>query len=278
MEHVRWAADPPALHEPVLITAFEGWSDAGDAASTAARWLCDRWAPEPLATIDCEEFFDFTATRPMVRLEDDMTRVIDWPDLEMTWGSTAGRDVITLIGHEPHLRWRTFCTEVLEVVDRMGVTLVLSLGALLSDVPHTKPTNTFGTATDPELIDRLRLQRSGYEGPTGIVGALHDACNRAGKKSASLWAPVSAYVPGAPSPKAALALVRRAAAMLDIGLVTTDLEIASAAYERQVSEVVENDEDMAEYVSELERRYDAERSVPSGDELVAEVERFLREQ
>jgi predicted ATP-grasp superfamily ATP-dependent carboligase len=186
--------------------------------------------------------------------------------------------VITLVGHEPHLRWRTFCRQVLDITDTMDVTFVLSLGALLSDVPHTRPTSTFGTATDQELIDGLGLQRSGYEGPTGIVGALHDACNTAGMKSASLWAPVSAYVPGAPSPKAALALVRRAAAVLDIGLVTTDLEIATAAYERQVSEVVENDDDMSEYVSELERRYEAEREVPSGDELVAEVERFLREQ
>jgi proteasome assembly chaperone (PAC2) family protein len=278
MPHLRWAAEPPALDEPVLIAGFEGWNDAGDAASTAVRWLRERWAPEPLATIDGEEFYDFTATRPMVRLEDDRTRVIDWPDLELTWGRDAGRDVITLVGNEPHLKWRTFCEQVLGVAKEMDVRFVLTLGALLSDVPHTKPTHTFGTATDQALIDRLGLQRSGYEGPTGIVGVLHDACSRDGLDSASLWAPVSAYVPGAPSPKATLALVRRAASVLDLGLVTTDLEIASAAYERQVSAVVENDEDMAEYVSELERHYEQERDVPSGDELVAEVERFLREQ
>jgi proteasome assembly chaperone (PAC2) family protein len=278
MEHVRWAAERPELHNPVLIAAFEGWNDAGDAATTAARWLGDRWAQEPLATIDGEDFYDFTSTRPMVRLEEGVTRVIDWPTFDLSWGREAGRDVIVLVGHEPHLKWRTFCDEVIGVANAMHVGFVLTLGALLSDVPHTKPTNTFGTATDQELIDRLGLLRSGYEGPTGIVGVLHNACNRAGLQSASLWAPVSAYVPAAPSPKAALALVRRAASVLDLGLVTTDLEIASAAYERQVSEVVENDEDMAEYVSELERRFEHERDVPSADDLVAEVERFLREQ
>lgn len=278
MEHVRWSGDLPDLHDPVLLLAFEGWNDAGDAASTALRWLRDRWASEPLAEIDGEEFYDYTSTRPHVRLIDGVERTIDWPSVELTWGREAGRDVVALIGSEPQVRWKTFADEVLSIAHSLDVQLAVSLGALLTDVPHTRPINVIGTATDPELIRRLGLQRSGYEGPTGIVGVLHDAFGRAGIDSASLWAPVSAYVPGAPSPKAALALVRRTSTLLDIGLVTTDLEIASAAYERQVSEIVADDEDMTEYVERLEHHYEAEREVPSGDELVEEVERFLREQ
>lgn len=278
MEHVRWAGDPPELSDPVFVVAFEGWNDAGDSASTALRWLRDRWASEPLAEIDGEEFYDFTSTRPQVRLIDGVERTIDWPTVELTWGREAGRDVIAMIGSEPQLRWQTFAREVLSIAHELGVGFAVSLGALLTDVPHTKPINVIGTASDPDLIRRLGLQRSGYEGPTGMIGVLHDAFGRAGIDSASLWAPVPAYVPGAPSPKAALALVRRTSTLLNVGLVTTDLEIASASYERQVSEVVAGDDEMTEYVERLERHYDAERDVPSGDELVEEVERFLREQ
>lgn len=278
MEHVRWAGDPPELSDPALVVAFEGWNDAGDSASTALRWLRDRWASEPLAEIDGEDFYDFTSTRPQVRLIDGVERTIDWPTVELTWGREAGRDVITMIGSEPQLRWQTFAREVVSIAHELGVGLAVSLGALLTDVPHTKPINVIGTASDPDLIRRLGLQRSGYEGPTGMIGVLHDAFGRAGIDSASLWAPVPAYVPGAPSPKAALALVRRTSTLLNVGLVTTDLEIASAAYERQVSEVVAGDDEMTEYVERLERHYDTERDVPSGDELVEEVERFLREQ
>jgi len=278
MDHVRWTGEVPQLDEPVLVLAFEGWSDAGDAASTALRWLRDRCASEPLAEIDGEDFYDFTETRPQVHLEDGVTRTIEWPTVELTWGDDCGRDIITLVGHEPQLKWPTFAREVLGIADRLGVGFVLSFGALFTDVPHTVDTNIIGTSTDQALIERLGLQRSMYEGPTGIVGVLHDAFGRAGLQSASLWAPVPAYVPGAPSPKGALALIRRAAAILDVGLVTTDLEIASAAYERQVSQVVEQDEEMTEYVEQLERRYAEERVVPDPENLVAEVERFLREQ
>src|SRR4051812_5891430 len=280
MDHVRWVGERPHLHEPALVLAFEGWNDAGDAASTAARWLRDRWAPEPLAEIDGEDFYDFTSTRPQVRLEDGVTRTIEWPTVEVTWGNESGRDVLVLIGDEPQLHWKTFSRVVLEIADSFGVEFVLSLGALLAEVPHTKPINVIGTATDPELIEELGLQRSGYEGPTGIVGVLQNSFAEAGVRSASLWAPVPAYVPGAPSPKAALALVRRAGALLDVGLVTTDLEIASAAYERQVTEVVVDDEEMTEYVERLERRYDDDRGQPLqvDADIVSEVERFLREQ
>jgi proteasome assembly chaperone (PAC2) family protein len=280
MDHVRWTDEVPQLDDPVLVLAFEGWSDAGDAASTALRWLRERCAPNPLATIDGESFYDFTETRPQVRLVDGVTRTIEWPELTLTWGDSSGRDMVTLLGHEPQLRWRTLSETVLDVIDTLGVELVLSFGALLTDVPHTVDLNIIGTSTDQAIIDRLGLQRSAYEGPTGIVGVLHDAIGRAGLPSASLWAPVPAYVPGAPSPKGALALIRRAAEILDIGLVTTDLEIASAAYERQVTSVVEDDEEMTAYVEQLERRYAEERSnpLPDPEDLVAEVERFLRDQ
>ncbi len=279
MEHLQWA-DRPKLQRPVVIAAFEGWNDAGDAATTAARWLRDRWAPEPLATIDAEDFFDFTATRPQVHLADGVTREIVWPTTELSWGSTGGTDTIVVVGHEPHLRWRTFCEQVVGVATHYDAAIVLTLGALLAEVPHTAPVSVIGTAVDASLIERFGLRRSSYEGPTGIVGVLQDACGRAGLPSASLWASVPAYVPGAPSPKAALALVERAAEVVSVGVVTTDLEIASASYERQVSEVVADDDEMREYVTHLEARYNGQldEDAPSPAQLVEEVERFLRDQ
>ena len=277
MQHVRWKRRP-ALRGPVVITAFEGWNDAGDAASTAARWLRDRWAPEVVAEIDCEEFFDFTSTRPQVRLEGDV-RTIDWPVTDVSVGDGAGVDVVVLLGHEPQLRWRTFCEQVVGICREVDASMVISLGALLAEVPHTKPTQVMGTAVDQATIDRLGLSRSRYEGPTGIVGVLTDAVHTAGFPSASLWAAVSAYVPGAPSPKAALALVQRAADLLTVPVDVTDLQIASAAYERQVSDVVVDDEEMTEYVARLEERWDDEQDEPvSPASLVEEVERFLRDQ
>ena len=276
--YVRWS-NRPALDRPVVIAAFEGWNDAGDAASTAARWLRSRWAPDPFAQIDAEEFFDFTSTRPHVRLDEGHQRAIEWPVTDLTGGSGGGVDAVVLLGTEPQLRWRTYCEQIVGVAQELDARMVLTLGALLAEVPHTKPTSVIGTAVDQDLIERLDLQRSSYEGPTGIVGVLQDAAARAGLVTASLWAAVPAYVPGAPSPKAALALVERTAELLAVPVVTTDLEIASASYERQVSEVVVDDDDMREYVERLEERYDSDdESPPVMDGLVEEVERFLREQ
>jgi proteasome assembly chaperone (PAC2) family protein len=280
MEPLTWS-DRPQLQRPVVVAAFEGWNDAGDAATTAARWLRDRWAPEPLATIDPEDFFDFTATRPQVQLDDGLTRRIVWPATDATWGAGTGTDAIVVVGHEPHLRWRTYCEQIVRVAQAYDARLVLTLGALLAEVPHTAPVSVIGTAADEALIERFHLRRSTYEGPTGIVGVLQDACARAGIPAASLWASVPAYVPGAPSPKAALALVERAAEVVSVGVVTTDLEIASASYERQVSEVVADDDEMREYVSHLEARYEGavdDEAGPSPASLVEEVERFLRDQ
>jgi proteasome assembly chaperone (PAC2) family protein len=289
MDHVRWD-HRPRLRQPVLVGAFEGWNDAADASSTAVRYLRERWDARPFATLDPEEFFDFSATRPHVRLDAGMTREIIWPETEFAAAALPGsqRDVVVMVGTEPQLKWRTFCNEVTGVASELGVELVVTLGSLLADVAHTRPVRVTGTAADPALVATLGLQRSAYEGPTGIVGVLHDACRKAQIPSASLWAAVPHYVAGTPSPKAALALVRRAAQLLATPLMTTDLEIASAAYESQVSEVVEEDEDVAGYVRRLELVGDDEdddvepdgssAGQVDGERLVAELERFLREQ
>ena len=284
MDHVRWS-ERPSLDRPVLICAFEGWNDAGDASTTAARYLKDRWDGRPVADIDPEEFFDFSSTRPQVRLDEGMQRAIDWPTNELFAATLpgSGADVLLLIGNEPQLRWRTFCRQVTDVAAGFDARLVVTLGALLADVAHSRPVSVIGTAYDPSVVSRLRLRPSTYEGPTGIVGVLHAACRDAGIPSASLWAAVPTYVPAAPSPKAALALVERTAALLDVGVMTTDLEIASASYERQVSELVAADEDTADYVRRLEEHADEDDdAVPpleeqDVDDLVEDIERFLRD-
>jgi len=278
MEHVRWTSHPQ-LHRPVLIAAFEGWNDAGDASSNAVRWLHERWDAEPFAHIDPEEFFDFSATRPRVRLDEGLQREIVWPAFEFSTATVPGTDtdVVLLLGTEPQLRWRTFCEQVVSVASACEARLAITLGALLADVSHAAPVSVIGTAYDPDVVERLGLTQSSYEGPTGIVGVLHDALARAGVASASLWAAVPSYVPSAPSPKAQLALVERTAGLLDVGLVTTDLEIAAASYERQVTELVEADDDTAAYVRHLEEAQEEEQDVDPAD-FVAEVERYLRDQ
>jgi proteasome assembly chaperone (PAC2) family protein len=263
----------------VLVAAFEGWNDAGDAATFAARFLAERWDAEPFATIDPEEFFDFTSTRPHVRLDDEGMREIVWPTTTLSAATVPGADldVMFLVGSEPQLKWRTFCDEIVEVARELDVRLVVTLGALLAEVPHSRPVSVVGTAYDPELVARLGLTQSTYQGPTGIVGVLHDTFRRAGVPSASLWAAVPTYVPSAPSPKAALALVQRIAELLAVPMTTTDLEIASASYERQIDELVADDDDTAEYVARLEQAADEDAGPIEHGDLIAEVERFLRE-
>ena len=243
MAHVRWTARP-ALREPVVIAAFEGWNDAGDAATTAARYLVDRWDISLVGGIDPEEFYDFTTTRPQVQLDENGVREIVWPSTEIFAGTIPGgdEDVVVIIGAEPQLRWRTYCGELAEVATGQHARLCLTLGALLAEVPHTRPTSIVGTAFAADVISGIDLRPSNYEGPTGIVGVLQDAWRTAGLRSASLWATVPSYVPGAPSPKAAMALIERTATMLQTWVPTTDLEIASAAYERQVNELVDAEE------------------------------------
>ncbi|MGH2737104.1 MAG: PAC2 family protein, partial [Actinomycetota bacterium] len=272
--------------EPVLVAAFRGWNDAGDAASFAAGHLGRVWDSTKLATIDPEEFYDFQAVRPQVELVDGMTRQITWPSNEFRAAHLLGvsHDVIVLIGTEPNVRWRTFTQLVVGVAKRHKVRLVVTLGALLADVPHSRPVQITGTAMDSDLVRRLDLQRSRYEGPTGIVGVLHDAFARAGIDSASLWAAVPHYLSVNPNPKAALALVEKCTQLVGAAAEIDELQRATAVYEEKVSELVAQDEDVQAYVQMLEERSD-ERSVeemdptqmPSGDDLAAELERYLRD-
>jgi proteasome assembly chaperone (PAC2) family protein len=277
---MRWD-ERPRLRKPVLIAAFEGWNDAAEAATTAARYLRDRWGGRPFASLDPEEFYDFSSTRPHVKLAEGLTRKIVWPanDLSAAVLPTEDHDVVLLIGTEPQLKWRTFCAQMVDVAVELGVEFIVTLGALLADVAHTRAVKVTGSAATAELATSLGLQRSRYEGPTGIVGVLHDAFASAGISSASLWAAVPHYVAGTPSPKAALALVERTAKLLEVQVVTADLAQLAADYERQVSEVVEADEDVAAYVSRLEESEDDEGlELASGEELAAELQQFLREQ
>ena len=272
----------PNLERPVLIAAFRGWNDGGQGASLAGAYLARAWAAQEFATIDPENFYDFQATRPTVSLVDGISRQIEWPENTFMHAPLpgAGRDAIIMLGVEPNLRWRTFSGLVTQVAQEFGVELVITLGSLLADVPHTRDAPVTGSATDPELIDQLGLQASRYEGPTGMVGVLHDACSQAGLKSASLWAAVPHYVSLTPSPRAAKALVDRLAELLHADVDTTELDEAADAYAEQVSEAVASDEETAAYVQELERRVDeleAESDLPSGDAIAAELTRFLRE-
>ncbi len=276
----------PQLNSPVLIAAFRGWNDAGEAATFAARHLATGWDAQRVASIDPEDFYDFQAVRPNVELVDGVTRRIQWPANEFFAArlQDAPHDVIVLVGVEPNTHWRTFSSLVVDVARSYDVELVITLGALLADVPHSRPVPITGTAADPELVERLGLRRSRYEGPTGIVGVLHDACGRAGVDSASLWAAVPHYLAVSPNPKAALALVRKATDLIGVSASTDELQSASVSYEEQVGEIVSSDEDVQQYVRMLEERVDETlreevdpANIPSGDELVAELERFLRD-
>jgi predicted ATP-grasp superfamily ATP-dependent carboligase len=281
MEELRIDSHPK-LERPVMIAAFRGWNDGGQGASLAGAYLARAWAAVEFASIDPENFYDFQATRPTVSLEEGYTRRIDWPENTFMHAPMpgAGRDAIIMLGVEPNLRWRTFSDLVTGLAHDFGVELVVTLGSLLADVPHTRPSPVTGSANDEQLIEELGLQASRYEGPTGMVGVLHDACARAGLKSASLWAAVPHYVSLTPSPRAAKALVDRLADLLGADIDTAELDEAADSYAQQVSEAVASDEETAAYVQELERRVDelAEHGdLPSGDAIAAELTRFLRE-
>jgi predicted ATP-grasp superfamily ATP-dependent carboligase len=271
----------PSLERPVLITAFRGWNDGGQGASLAGAYLARRWEAEQFAEIDPEEFFDFQATRPMVSLTEGASRKLEWPENLFFRARIpeADRDAVLLLGVEPNLRWRTFSRLVVDLAADLGVELVVTLGALLADVPHTRPAPVTGSASDPDLVEQLGLQVSRYEGPTGIVGVLHDAFRAAGVPSVSLWAAVPHYVSLAPSPKAALALCERLGGVLGTPIDTAELTEAAESYQRQVTEAVSTDDETAAYVEELEQRADEldEESLPSGESLAAELTRFLRE-
>jgi proteasome assembly chaperone (PAC2) family protein len=272
----------PELEKPVLLAAFRGWNDGAQAASLAAGYLAKTWGAEQFADLDPEDFFDFQATRPHVSLEDGLTRRIDWPETGFYHARPDGldRDVVLLLGIEPNLRWRRFTELVVGLAKDLEIELMITLGALLADVPHTRPAPVTGSASDEELVRRLGLSASRYEGPTGIVGVLHDACRQAGIPSASLWAAVPHYVSLTPSPRAAVALCERLGSLIGVEVDVEELEEAAQSYEEQVSEAVASDEETASYVEELERRSDSieeSTDLPSGDALAAELTRFLRE-
>ena len=303
---VRWSVEP-SLQRPVLVAAFSGWNDAADAASDAVRWLVRASNAHPFAALDIEEYLDFQAARPTVELVDGVVRTVNWPSLALSAGSLpGGRDLVLMLGVEPNLRWRSFCDDVIAVARTTKCEMIVTLGALLGDTPHSRPIRCTGSATDEVLAARLGMQRSRYEGPTGIVGVLHDAVRRAGFASASIWAPVPHYVATPPNPKATRAILDRLRQLLDLGLDLTDLDIASSAWERSVSEVVSGDADVSSYVERLETRFDTaddstawldsgdevaeddededdedwfdEDELPSGDSLAEDFERYLRDQ
>jgi len=282
MEHTTFL-HRPTLRRPFLIAAFEGWNDAGEAASTALGFVGASLDAETFARIDAEEFYDFQQTRPTVRLDDDLRRRIDWPAVEFQAVRlpSAEHDLVLVRGHEPNLRWRAFVREVLEIATSIDVEMVVTLGALLADVPHTRPVQVVGSAGDPRLARRFGLPLSRYEGPTGILGVLSDAASRGSVPALSLWAALPHYVQAAPNPRAALALVEKLGELVPLPLDTSTLADATKAFDDTVAELISDDPDLVGYVERLEAAHDQESSPLTDvapDQLVAEVERYLREQ
>jgi proteasome assembly chaperone (PAC2) family protein len=272
----------PELRRPVLIAAFRGWNDGGQGATLGGGYLAKQWGAESFAEIDPENFYDFQAVRPNVSLEDGLTRKLEWPSNTFLHAPIPGldRDAVILLGVEPNLRWKTYSSLVLKVVQDLEVELVVTLGSLLADVPHTRAAPVSAAASDPALVEELGVEPSRYEGPTGIVGIVLDACRHAGLPAVSLWAAVPHYVSLAPSPRAALALCRRLGELIGTDIDLAELEQAGEEYSEQVTEAVASDAETAAYVEELERRVDmmdAAEDLPTGESLAAELTRFLRE-
>jgi proteasome assembly chaperone (PAC2) family protein len=273
-------AELPELTDPIVVAAFEGWNDAGDAASTAIEHLQLTWDASPLGEIDPEPYYDFQVTRPTVRLVEGVARQVTWPTtrLSVCRPPGASKDVVLVHGIEPNMRWRSFCSELLSHVERIGARTVVTLGALLADAPHTRPVPVTGTAYDADSATQYGLERSRYEGPTGIVGIFQDACVQAGIPAISFWAAVPHYVSQPPSPKATLALLHRVEEALDVEVPLGNLPEQAEEWETTVSEMAEEDEDVKNYVRALEERGDAEVKLTetSGDAIAAEFERYLR--
>jgi len=269
----------PELRSPVLIAAFEGWNDAADAASSVVDHLIKVWDARVVAAIDPEDFYDFQMNRPVVGTNELGHRRITWPSTQISIASPPGalRDVILLRGIEPNMRWRQFCAELLAASDDLGTELVVTLGALLADTPHTRPIPVSGTATEPDLADRLKLEQSNYEGPTGIVGVFQDACTQVDLPAVSFWAAVPHYVAQPPCPKATLALLGQLEDLLEISIPLEDLPEEARAWERGVDELAEEDEEIGDYVRALEETRDtAELPEASGEAIAREFERYLK--
>ncbi|GAA5067213.1 proteasome assembly chaperone (PAC2) family protein [Thermocatellispora tengchongensis] len=269
----------PELVDPVLIAAFEGWNDAGEASSGALSHLETAWKATPLIALDPEDYYDFQVTRPIVELGEGVNRPITWPTTRLSLARPPGveRDVVLLRGIEPNMRWRTFCEEIIAICRELGIEMAVLLGALLNDSPHSRPVPVVGASTDPGLARAIHLELTRYEGPTGIVGVLQQAFGAAGITAVSLWASVPHYVAQPPNPKATLALLRRTEDLLDIPMPLGDLPEEARAWEHGVDELASQDSEVAEYVRELEERKDAaDLPEASGDAIAAEFERYLR--
>lgn len=273
--------DLPPLRRPLLIAAFEGWNDAGDAATGAVEHLMQAWDAHDVAALDPDSYYDFQMNRPVVSLVDGVTRRLTWPTTKVAVcrldPADSDRDVVLLRGVEPNMRWRGFSEELIAIAQQLGVELVVTLGSLLADSPHTRPVPVSGTASDRETMHALGLERSRYEGPTGIVGVLQDLCAMADLPAISFWAAVPHYVASPPCPKATLALLRRVEDLLDLPVPLGDLPEQARAWERSVDELAAEDSDVAEYIASLEER-EPETELPeaSGEAIAKEFERYLR--
>jgi predicted ATP-grasp superfamily ATP-dependent carboligase len=286
MNHVEWR-ERPQLRNPALICAFKGWNDAGEAASAALGFLIESFDAREVARIDPEDFYDFTAVRPTVRMSEGSTRTIEWPSNTLHAASIPGtdRDLLLFQGVEPSLRWRTFTSTIVDMARQLGAETVVTLGALLADVPHTRDIPMTGICSDADMVERLGFQQSTYEGPTGMVGVLHHEFTEEGLPSVSLWASVPHYVAAAPNPKAALALIRSFEGVAGVAVDATDLEESAEEYQRQVDAAVATDPDVKQFVERLEQTLDEVSDelapdpdqLPSADSIARDFQRFLRQ-
>lgn len=284
MDSLTWEGDVPQLRDPILVCSFRGWNDAAGAASAALGAVADAFDCDQVAQIDPEDYFDFQATRPTIVLSEGQTRHIEWPQntLIAVPVPAADRDLVLLDGTEPNLRWRTFSETVATAADALGVELVVTLGALIAEVSHTLPVPITGLASDAKLVEELDLQRSSYEGPTGIVGVLHDCCRQTGMVSASLWAAVPHYVAAVPNPKAALALLRRLEGLTGIAVEASELEEEAASFEEQIDRAIAANPEIEELVDRIEAEQKDQledgEDLPSADSIARDFQQFLRQQ
>jgi proteasome assembly chaperone (PAC2) family protein len=278
----------PLLREPVMIMAFSGWNDAAEAASGAVEHLLSGWRdknddalPELIANVESEDFYDFQVNRPVVSIDESEIRSITWPSTQV-FGMvipSMKRDLVIVTGVEPSMKWKSFSSDLLDLADDLEVSLIVSLGSLLADTPHTRPISVTGTGAHPSIANRLGVSVSKYEGPTGILGIIQDGCMRRGIDAISLWAAVPHYASNAPSPKATLALINTLEEFLDIKIPLSDLPEKADAWEREVNDLAAEDSEIAEYVKALEESKDAaELPDVSGDTIAREFERYLRRQ
>ena len=269
----------PELVDPILVAAFEGWNDAGDAATSAVEHLEEVWDATLLTELDPEDYYDYQVNRPTVSQDEDGRRLITWPTTRVSYARLpdVGRDIVLIRGIEPNMRWKQFTLEILGICHELGVETVVTLGALLADSPHTRPVPVTGTSSDGGVVRSLHLEQSRYEGPTGIVGVVQDACTRAGLPAMSIWAAVPHYVAQPPCPKATLALLRHIEDLLEVPIPLGDLPEDARAWERGVDELAAEDSEVAEYVRSLEEAKDlTEAPEATGDAIAREFERYLR--